>query len=520
GLSTSFRSLKANLVPSLAVAITGISAPVALSFILQGLVGATPLQAFAAGAALCSTSLGTTFTVLGTSGLTTTRLGVVLTSAAMMDDVVGLVMVQVISNLGGGGSSFSAITVVRPIAVSLGLAIITPLVCRYLAKPLTLWLNGRRESNVNGLLHKSLHRRASALLVHTAILLGLVTGATYAGTSSFFAAYLAGASISWWDSEVAHFSVKMVDTKAGNQNTPVPGPLQPPEQASLQSDATEGAIQTAVENTCVNASGLRESEPPVGIKGKPSSLEKPSRTAFTGELIYLKYYHPAVQRVLKPFFFASIGFSVPISQMFTGSIVWRGIIYTILMVLGKLVCGLWLVRFDVPSSISIKLPKVSLPLTPHFWGMQKSPKAKSAKSSPQQEKMAAPSSAGISTEATPATEESPASMGPDAGGQSTEASASPEKSTRLRKPRSLYPAAILGSAMVARGEVGFLISSTAQSKGVLGSEVFLVATWAIVLCTILGPISVGLLVGRVKRLQKKAADMGGRDDALGIWGVS
>ncbi|KAK5017925.1 hypothetical protein LTR39_001275 [Cryomyces antarcticus] len=190
------------------------------------------------------------------------------------------------------------------------------------------------------------------------------------------------------------------------------------------------------------------------------------------------------------------------------------------MVLGKLVCGLWLVRFDVPSLIPIKLPKVSLPLTPHFWGMQKSPKAKSAKSSPQQEKMAAPSSAGISTEATPATEESPASMGPDAGGQSTEASASPEKSTRLRKPRSLYPAAILGSAMVARGEVGFLISSTAQSNGVLGSEVFLVATWAIVLCTILGPISVGLLVGRVKRLQKKVADMGGRDDALGIWGVS
>ena len=31
---------------------------------VQPLLGATPVQAFAAGAALCSTSLGTTFTVL------------------------------------------------------------------------------------------------------------------------------------------------------------------------------------------------------------------------------------------------------------------------------------------------------------------------------------------------------------------------------------------------------------------------------------------------------------------------
>lgn len=53
------------------------------------LANATPLQAFAAGAALCSTSLGTTFTVMQTSGLSATRMGVVLTSAAMMDDVVG-----------------------------------------------------------------------------------------------------------------------------------------------------------------------------------------------------------------------------------------------------------------------------------------------------------------------------------------------------------------------------------------------------------------------------------------------
>lgn len=71
------------------MALTGIVLPIGLSFVLIVLVNASPLQAFAAGAALCSTSLGTTFTVMQTSGLSTTRMGVVLTSAAMMDDVVG-----------------------------------------------------------------------------------------------------------------------------------------------------------------------------------------------------------------------------------------------------------------------------------------------------------------------------------------------------------------------------------------------------------------------------------------------
>merc|ERR1712093_57658 len=77
GLDTNFRSLKANLFLSTAGAITGIGLPMALSFVLQSLSNATPLQAFAAGAALCSTSLGTTFTILSTSGLSSTRLGTV-----------------------------------------------------------------------------------------------------------------------------------------------------------------------------------------------------------------------------------------------------------------------------------------------------------------------------------------------------------------------------------------------------------------------------------------------------------
>jgi hypothetical protein len=78
--------------------------------------------------------------------------------------------------------------------------------------------------------------------------------------------------------------------------------------------------------------------------------------------------------------------------------------------------------------------------------------------------------------------------------------------------------------MISRGEIGFLISSVAESHGVFGedgsSDEFLVVTWAILLCTLIGPITVGLMVKRVKRLQEAERQKAtGREDPLGIWGL-
>lgn len=195
------------------MALTGICIPIALSFTLAGTANATPLQSFAAGAALCSTSLGTTFTILGTTGLVKTRLGVVLTSAAMLDDIVGLIMVQVISNLGGLDSDFSAVTVVRPIFVSIGFAIASPLFCWLVLRPVTHCLNRVREKNRAGLVNRILVRDEMAFILYTALLIVMTTGASYAGTSNLFAAYLAGAVSSWWDTELPHVSATPVTTQ-------------------------------------------------------------------------------------------------------------------------------------------------------------------------------------------------------------------------------------------------------------------------------------------------------------------
>ncbi|MCJ1403604.1 hypothetical protein MMC11_006827 [Xylographa trunciseda] len=477
GLSTSYQSLKSNLPLSTAVALTGIILPIALSFSLQALAGASSLQSFAAGAALCSTSLGTTLTVLTTSGLTNTRLGVILSSAAILDDVVGLVMVQIISNLGGSATSFSAITVIRPVFVSLAFVVFLPLLCCYAVAPLTLWLNTQRQKNSPLVVERVLCSEQTVFLIHTAVLLLAVTGASFAGTSNLFAAYLAGASISWWDSELPHSWFKDVREDIGAY----PSVRLESAQSCVQN--LHGSETHAIEhhtNPIVQPPYNKEQD------STPEATSTPSSTR-SGALIYEKYYAQPVHRILKPLFFASIGFSIPITRLFSARIVWRGIVYAILMATAKLACGLWLVR-----------------LPPRFRVLETLHRAHPRISPCHTNTASAPPLPGFLAPIPPP---SPALHSPAASSIPSRSPNPPphDPPNPLQPPLSIsiYPPAILGSAMVARGEIGLLVSSLAASRGVFSSadataapadELFLVVTWAVVLCTVVGPLGVGALV--------------------------
>lgn len=175
--------------------------------------------------------------------------------------------------------------------------------------------------------------------------------------------------------------------------------------------------------------------------------------------------------------------------MFRGAVVWRGIVYACLMAVGKLFCGLWLVRFDIKHTFSI-------------WHRHKNGKPEKEKTT-----QTVPTHAAVKAE---------------------------PKRPALPRPKSLYPAFILGSAMIARGEIGFLVSAIAQSNGIFDTahhdpssdgssqDLFLIVTWAIMLCTVVGPVSVGSIVRRVRRLHSQRNDFAGSSrhaDPLGIWGL-
>ena len=246
-----------------------------LSFILMELALATPLQAFSAGAALSATSLGTTFTILSTTQLTTTRLGTVTTSAAMLDDVVGLVMVQIISNL-GGNSSFSVVTVIRPVFVSLGFAIGLLLLCAFCLEPVLKIAIQHRAC-----LPDFAGSAEFAFLAQTCVLVGIVAGATYAGTSSLFAAYLAGVIVSWFDGLVAE----------SKQHT------------ASEPSAAQGHSTSPQENDAPRTSSHDANELD-GSDSRPTQQTE-SPQYITGEIIYERYYKEPINRILLPLFFVS-----------------------------------------------------------------------------------------------------------------------------------------------------------------------------------------------------------------------
>jgi hypothetical protein len=217
--------------------------------------------------------------------------------------------------------------------------------------------------------------------------------------------------------------------------------------------------------------------------------------------------------------------------MFTGSIVWRGIIYTLLMIFGKMACGLWLIRFavSVPKAVHTqRLKNIVSTSTNHFWGMRdahrldRSPaqvvelQERVLSTTGESEEDQSPSNA-VQNDRNRSTSSTPDAAPADTSIPDQHISKNP------LKPLSLHPAFILGFAMVSRGEIGFLISSLADSNGLFSSggndDIFLIITWAIVLCTIVGPVGVGLLVKRLKRLEKAKEQGGGGRDVLGVWGV-
>lgn len=132
---------------------------------------------------------------------------------------------------------------------------------------------------------------------------------------------------------------------------------------------------------------------------------------------------PTPVQIFGPFFFASIGFTIPFLQLWTGRIIWRGIVYAILMTIGKLIVGACVVGAD---ALSLADAPATFPLD--------------ANSSP-----------GTTT----AAEKTSYTSTPSLTSSST-STRTARWLLRVHLPQTdvLPPAAFLGFALVARGEIG------------------------------------------------------------------
>jgi Kef-type K+ transport system membrane component KefB len=123
GLETDLEELLRVGGPAVAVALAGMVLPFAGGLALTKALGHPTLTAIFVGAALTATSIGITARVLSELGVLKTKEGQIILGAAVIDDVLGLVVLAIVSKLARTGT-LSAAGALKSTALAIGFLVV------------------------------------------------------------------------------------------------------------------------------------------------------------------------------------------------------------------------------------------------------------------------------------------------------------------------------------------------------------------------------------------------------------
>lgn len=135
GLETDLRKLLRSGAVSATVAVVGVVLPFALGYLVCWTLGLGNLVAIVAGATLTATSVGITARVLADLGRLQEPESQIVLGAAVIDDVVGLVILAVVSGL-AAGEEMTLLGILKTTGVAFGFLIGTLIVGRLVVLPL------------------------------------------------------------------------------------------------------------------------------------------------------------------------------------------------------------------------------------------------------------------------------------------------------------------------------------------------------------------------------------------------
>ncbi|KAG9076759.1 Hsp70 ATPase ssc1 [Ceratobasidium sp. UAMH 11750] len=207
------------------VALSGIGLPIGLSLLaLHFGYRYSVMESFVVGAALSATSLGTTFAIMASfrfpsprlenyaldsigqprqesnssskqRGLGDTRAGTILIGAALLDDIVGLVISSVVTNLGTTHSNhISGWAVARPIASSFALLLTTAALAKFVCPiAINLLVTPIQSLPIRSGWDWAPQTPNLTLFIFIATVSAYVTIAHYVGSSMLIGSFCAGA---------------------------------------------------------------------------------------------------------------------------------------------------------------------------------------------------------------------------------------------------------------------------------------------------------------------------------------
>jgi Kef-type K+ transport system membrane component KefB len=178
GLETDLRKLLRVGGQSTLVAVVGVVLPFALGYAVCRMLGERPLVAITAGAALTATSVGITARVLSDLGRLQEPESQIVLGAAVIDDVLGLVILAVVAGL-AEGKEITALGVAGITATAFGFLAATLLVGWLVLPPLARSVDRFKLPGV-------------ATLLAICLAFGLAWLASLAGSAMIIGAFAAG----------------------------------------------------------------------------------------------------------------------------------------------------------------------------------------------------------------------------------------------------------------------------------------------------------------------------------------
>ncbi len=167
---------------ALGVAMAGVVVPFVLGWGISRLWGEPRLESIFTGAAMVATSVGITAKVLADKGLLEARASRIILAAAVIDDVLGLIVLAVVSSMAKGQVNYLELGLTAALAMGFTLLVAT-------------W--GTRT--MRHMLPRLMARMSAAdgqFTLAMTLLFGLSMLAVYAGVAAIVGAFLAGMALS------------------------------------------------------------------------------------------------------------------------------------------------------------------------------------------------------------------------------------------------------------------------------------------------------------------------------------
>lgn len=180
GLETKPQSIFAVGRRAMIVAVLGVVLPFVAGYFIAIAWGGSFVESMFIGAALVATSVGITARVLGSMGLLDTATARIILGAAVIDDILGLIILSIVSALGQGSVSYIGLAKTAAAAV---------LFTAFVA------LVGSRLINRLAPFIQRLHLGKPFFTLGLILCLGLSVASTYVGVAAIIGAFLAGMAL-------------------------------------------------------------------------------------------------------------------------------------------------------------------------------------------------------------------------------------------------------------------------------------------------------------------------------------